>query len=152
MTESQTDQNDDNTSSESSSREIRYPENRVVGVVETPEQLGSAVETLTSGGFMTSEIEVLCGAAAAKQLRESTGRSGLAHLAMRISESIGMPNDESTIKNRYADALRSGKLLLAILALSEDRRQTASRILLEHGATNVKFFGKHTITGPARAD
>ena len=91
--------------------EVRYPENRVVGLLATTEQLESAVGALTSGGFLASE-----------KLRANTGRSGLAHLAMRFAESIGMPNDETAIKNQYADELGSGQLLLTVLAPREERR------------------------------
>jgi len=72
---------------------------------------------------------------------------------MRFAESIGMPNDETTIKNEYADGLRNGQLLVAVLAPTEERRRVAGRILEEHGGTNVRFFGQYTIEGPnSRAD
>jgi hypothetical protein len=134
-------------------KEVRYPENHVVGLIDTRQQLESAVEAMTSGGFLPSEIEVIHGAAASEKLRDNTGRSGLAHLAMRFAESIGMPNDETTIKNEYADGLRNGRLLVAVLAPTEERRRIAGRILEEHGGTNVRFFGQYTIEGPnSRAD
>ena len=134
-------------------KEVRYPENRVVGLLDTTEQLESAVEALTSGGFLPSEIECIHGAAASEKLRANTGRSGLAHLAMRLAESIGMPNDETAIKNQYADGLGNGQLLLAVLAPSEERRRVAVRILEKHGGTNVRFFGQYTIEHPrSRAD
>ena len=152
MTESQHDRASSDARDELQNREVRYPENRVLGLVENPEQLASTVNALTSGGFLQSEIEVICGSAAAERLRENTGRTGLAHLAMRIGESIGMPNDETAIKNRYADALKQGKLLVAVLALSDDRKAEATRILQANGAVGVLFFGKNLIERPARAD
>jgi hypothetical protein len=133
-------------------KEVRYPENRVVGLLDTSEQLESAVAALTSGGFLPSEIEVIHGAAASQKLRENTGRSGLAHLAMRFAESIGMPNDETEIKNQYADGLGKGQLLIAVLAPTEERRRVAGRLLEENGAVNVRFFGQYTIERPGRAD
>jgi len=60
----------------------------VVGLIATTEQLESAVDALTSGGFLASEIEVIHGAAASEKLRKNTGRSGLAHLATRNLISI----------------------------------------------------------------
>jgi hypothetical protein len=110
------------------------------------------VDALTGGGFLPSEIDVVYGAAAAEKLRENTGRSGLAHLAMRFSESIGLPNDETAIKNQYADGLHRGQILIAVLAPTEDRREQASRLLEENGATNARFFGQYTIEPPTRAD
>jgi hypothetical protein len=139
-------------SEDRSEREMRYPENRVVAFIDTREQLESAVTALTSGGFLASEIEVIHGAAASEKLRESTGRSGLAHLAMRFAESIGLPNDETRIKNQYADGLARGQILVTVLAPSEDRRAAAGRILEEHGGTNVRFFGPYTIEHVKRRD
>src|SRR5690242_9511144 len=97
---------------------------RAVALLDTGEQLESAVGALTSG-VLPSEIEVIHGAAASDKLRENTGRSGLAHLAMRFGESIGIPNDETTIKNEYADGLGKGQLLLAVVASTEQRRTLA---------------------------
>jgi len=153
MTEGRTENTGAQARGDVTNKEIRYPENHVVGLLDTTEQLESAVEALTNGGFLPSEIECIHGAAASEKLRANTGRSGLAHLAMRFAESIGMPNDETTIKNQYADGLGKGQLLLAVLAPSEERRRVAARILEERGGTNVRFFGQYTIEHPrSRAD
>ena len=152
MTESRRENTDAHARENAKDNEVRYPENRVVGLLDTAEQLESAVDALTTGGFLPSEIEVVHGAAAAEKLRENTGRSGFAHLAMRFAESLGMPNDETSIKNQYADGLAKGQLLLTVLAPTDERRQVAGRLLQERGATNVRFFGRYTIERPARAD
>jgi hypothetical protein len=152
MTERHHDHASSDASDDFEEREIRYPENRVLGLLDSPEQLGSTVNALTSGGFLRSEVEVICGRAAAEKLRENTGRTGLASLAMRIGESIGMPNDETAIKNKYADALKQGRILVTVLAPSDDRKAAATRIFQTNGADEVRFFGKRFIEGPARAD
>jgi len=153
MTEGRMDNTGAHARENAKDKEVRYPENRVVGLLATREQLESAVDALTSGGFLASEIEVIHGAAASEKLRQNTGRSGLADLAMRFAESIGMPNDETAIKNLYADGLGSGQLLLAVLAPTEERRRVAGRILEEHGGTEVRFFGQYTIeSASSRAD
>lgn len=152
MTDGHMDSTDARKPDANTGREIRYPENRVVGLLDTPQQVASAVDAMTAGGILRSEIEVVCGDAAAERLRENTGRTGLADLVMRFSQFIGMPNDEAAIKGRYADALEGGKFLLSVLAASDERRDIATRILGEHGGTGVKFFGKHTIHLSPRAD
>ena len=152
MTENERDHASSGARDDFEGREVRYPENRVLGLVDNPEQLESTVNALTSGGFMQSEVEVICGSAAAEKLRESTGRTGFANLAMRIGEAIGMPNDETAIKNKYADALKHGRILVTVLAPSDDRKAAATRILQANGADGVRFFGKRLIEGPARAD
>src|SRR5690348_5829549 len=76
---------------------VRYPENNVVAVIDSLEELEELIESLTGGGFLKSEIQALHGEAAADRLRTSTGRSGLAGLAMRLVASLGMPNDETAM-------------------------------------------------------
>lgn len=45
----------------------------MLAIIDTRDQLRAAIEALTTGGFLTSEIDILHGAAAAKKLREETG-------------------------------------------------------------------------------
>lgn len=131
---------------------VQYPENRMLAIIDSREQLREAIEALTSGGFLASEIEILHGAAAAKSLQEETGRSGLAHLAMRLAAAIRMPNDELELKSHYADALADGRFLISVLAPSEDRQRIAAQLLRAHGGADVRFFSRYTITSPQRAD
>lgn len=124
---------------------MRYPENNVVAIIDTPEELTELVESLTGGGFLKSEIEALYGQAAAEKLRTSTGRSGLAGLMMRLIASIGMPNDETAMKNRYASALTAGQILVRVEAPTDERKELAAKILREHGGQFVNFLGQYTI-------
>jgi hypothetical protein len=48
---------------------IRYPENHVVGIVDSPEAATEAVRSLTSGGFLPSEVTVACGPQTADLVR-----------------------------------------------------------------------------------
>ncbi|HEY9516574.1 MAG TPA: hypothetical protein VIQ74_12935 [Gemmatimonadaceae bacterium] len=122
-----------------------YPKNHVVGVLYTEEQVVAAARTLTGGGFLTSEIHVATGRAAADSLDEITGRGGLAGVAIRIAEALGVTNDEMRLKDIYEEALRHGHFVLGVLAPTEDRKQLAKRILLQHGADSVNFMARFTI-------
>lgn len=46
---------------ERSADRTRYPENHVVAVLDTREQLTAAVAALTGGGFLDSEIQLRAG-------------------------------------------------------------------------------------------
>jgi hypothetical protein len=131
---------------------VQYPENRMLAILDTRDELRSAIDALTNGGFLASEIEILHGATAAKKLQEDTGRTGFANLAMRFVEAIRLPNDETALKNRYADALADGRFLVAVLAPSKDRQRVAAQLLREHGGEDVHFYSRYTITSPPRAD
>src|SRR4051794_36316586 len=56
MTEGRMDNTGAHARENAKDKEVRYPENRVVGLLATREQLESAVDALTSGGFLASEI------------------------------------------------------------------------------------------------
>jgi hypothetical protein len=131
-----------------------YPMNQVVGVLDTEQQLVAAVKALTSGGFLASEINVATGPAAADHLRATTGREGLADLAIRVAEALGVRNDEMKVKARYEAALRENQFVIGVLAPTEERKRLATRMLREHGAHDVNYMSRFTIERlvPPRAD
>jgi hypothetical protein len=124
---------------------VSYPTNHVVGVVARPDDASAAWGALTSSGFLQSEVTVTSGPAAADALRASTGRTGLAHLAIRIAERFGVNDEEMEAKASYEQALRDGKLVVGVLAPTDERKELAARILREHGARPINFLGKLTI-------
>lgn len=145
MSDRRTNRDANQDSTTQSDRPVRYPTNHVVGVVDTAEQLKSAVTALTGGGFLASEVEVVCGPAAADALAKSTGRTGLTNLAMRVAERFGVWDDEMEMKARYEQALRDGRFLVSTLAPTEERRALAARILEDHGGHLINFLGRFSI-------
>lgn len=125
--------------------EVRYPTNHVLAIVGTPEQLASIVDALTGNGFLESEVGVGCGREAAERLRVATGRTGLAGLAIRLAERLGVANDEMMVKERYEQALRDGQYVVSVHTPTDERKQLAARILEEHGASFVNFLGRFSI-------
>ena len=123
----------------------RYPANHVVGIFATTEQLGAAVSALVDAGFAASEAEVQCGPLAADALHTSTGRKGLAHLAIRIAERIGIADDERMVKSRYEQALRGGEYVLLVPAESQEARARAAQVLRDHRAHFINFLGRFAI-------
>ena len=126
-------------------REVRYPENRLLGVVDSPDQVSRTLDALASSGFPESDIEIICGASAANTLRANTGRTGLTNVVMRLVESLGMPDDETQIKTQYADLLESGGYLVAVKAATAERKADAVRILKDNGGRSINFFGSLVI-------
>ena len=124
---------------------VSYPTNHVVAVVDHPEQVASTVSDLTSAGFLESEVEVSCGKDAADRLASSTGRTGLAHLAIRVAERLHLTDEEMEAKKEYERALRDGSYVLSVMAQTDERKKRAADLLGGHGATSVKFLGRFTI-------
>ena len=124
---------------------VHYPTDHVVAIVDTADKAGAAWTVLTHSGFLESEVTVSYGQAAADAIDASTGRTGLANMAMRIAERFGVQNDEMAMKERYEQALRDGRFVVAVLTPTEDRKELASQILRDHGGTFVNFLGRFAI-------
>ena len=123
----------------------QYPVNHVVGVVDTPAEARAAAEALTGGGFLASEVHVACGSDAAETLRATTGRTGLANVAIRIAQRLGVANDEMEVKAAYEKALAEGRFVLVVDAPTDTRRELATSLLREHNAHAVAFLGRYSI-------
>ena len=124
---------------------IHYPTNHVLAIVDTPEQLTAAVAALQRAGFPASELVVGSGPATADALHASTGRSGLADLAIRIGQGLGMALEETEVKDRYEQALRDGRVVVSVPAPDDARKERAAGLLAEHGAHFINFLGKYSI-------
>ena len=61
---------------------------------------------------------------------------------------------EMETKKRYEQAMRENRFVLAVAAPTPEHKEQATRILREHGAHTVAFFGKHTSTSyrPTKCD
>lgn len=123
----------------------RYPVKNVVGILDTPDQVDSAVNALLAGGFLDSGISVACGQAKAAAMDAATGRTGLAHVAIRVAEKFGLSTDEMDMKERYEQALRGGQYVIAVLAPSEERKSRAAQILKDSSGRFVNYLGRFTI-------
>ena len=130
---------------ESGHEPIRYPTDHVLAVLDNRSEMNAAVAALEGGGFLASEIQVGTGIAAADELDATTGRRGLASMLIRLAERIGATDEEMETKNRYEQAMRENRFVLSVAAATPERKEQATRILREHRAHTVAFFGKHTI-------
>jgi len=126
---------------------IRYPTKHVVGVLDTAEQVAAVVPDLRANGFMDSEIHVHCGVDRADALNASTGRTGLANIAIRIAEKLGIEDTEMERKELYEQAMRDGRFVMLVSAPTDDRKDRAAEMLAKHGAHTVSYHGRFTIQG-----
>ena len=145
MSDARTDRDEIHDSPDRVPASTRYPTNHVLAVVDGVEPVEEAAQALKDGGFLDSEIEIIHGPTAADILAENTGRTGIAHLAIRLAERIGVADEEMELKDRYEQALREGRFAISVLAPTEDRKNTAAQILRDHGAHFVNFLGRFSI-------
>lgn len=129
---------------------VSYPINHVVGVVDTVEQVAALLPDLKAGGFADSDIRVHCGKDRAAALESSTGRRGLANLAIRIAEMAGLKNIEMERKEFYERAMREGRFVVLVAAPTDEHKDRASEALARHRAHAVSFLGRFTIESIVR--
>ena len=123
---------------------VRYPQDHVAAILDTPAQLTDALGALT-GGFLESELIVLAGQEEAERLDAGTGRTGLLHHVIRIADRLGVLNKEMEVKERYERALREAGHVVLVLAPTEERKRLAADILRDSGGHFIRYFGRFTI-------
>ena len=121
---------------------LRQPRNKIVGIVDTPEEVQSAIVELNNAGFGEDAIDVLCGKEGADRLDVTGGKHGpLARLYRFVEQAKNL--------REYQQDLLSGHFLIAIEAAEEDKRAQALTILRSHGGHRVNFYGKWAVEGLA---
>ena len=124
---------------------LSYPTQHVVAVLDTADQVADAVKELVASGFLMSDVQVGCGTATADALAATTGRKGLAGLAVRIAEAIGYENFEMRVKAVVEQALRDGRYVALVAAPERGRKDLAVGILTSHGAHSVSYHDRLTV-------
>ena len=124
---------------------VQYPANHVLAVLDDHAQAVAAVTDLRNAGYLESEIELNTGAERADDVAASTGRGGLAGMLIRLAGRLGVADEEMETKNRFEQALRDNRFVIAVATPSDERKERATTILREHGGHSVAYFGKHPI-------
>jgi hypothetical protein len=120
---------------------LRYPTDKLLGVVNTPEELQATVLELNAAGFGEREISMLCGKQGADRL-DITGKDhGAFARVYRLIEKLGGYKNLTD----YQQQLLHGHFLLAIAAANKKKKQQALKALQSHGGHEINFFGKLAI-------
>ena len=69
---------------------------------------------------------------------------GLAGLAIRIADQLGIQNVEMEARAQYEQAIREGRYVLRVSAAQEQKPEVVE-ILKRHGAHGISYFSKYTI-------
>ncbi len=122
---------------------LRYPTDRIVAVIDEPDQVAIAVARLSEAGFDGEEVRVLCGEEGAQRLDASGERHGLLARLTRILQNFG---EEDTHAERHAAELRAGHYVVGVhVGEDEDRKAAAHLALKDADAHFVHYYGDWTI-------
>jgi hypothetical protein len=114
-----------------------YPTNQLIAVIDDPAAAEAAARALTEAGF---EVTLFRGPESAASFR-GTGRArGSWTRFVRIFQFMSM--DQMPDFVTYEAALGEGRAVITVRIRGRPRLETARRILLEHGAHFLNWFGR----------
>jgi hypothetical protein len=119
-------------------KNLPYPTHRVVGLVSSEDAAGRTIERLKSEGIEEEGIELFLGEPGQACLHNYHARAGaLGHL-LQIAESLGSDQDQS---REYEEAVKRGRVLVAVKAPREDLVETIRGALAQEYATSIRYYG-----------
>ena len=119
------------------------PISSVTAIIDELDDLVAALESLQQSGFSTEQVSVFMGAEGLAKLDLHGEKHGFLARALRALESLAAEEQA----NRDAEAaLKEGRIFIAVLTDgSENQKSMVERILKEHEAHTLRFFGRWTV-------
>ena len=114
--------------------------NRLLGVLDTAEDAGTASQALLRAGFPAEAVTVLLGGEDADRIDSRGKVRGRWRRLWRIVQYT--QTDQMVDLVVYEAALRDGRAVVAVHAPGDAERELAKRVLAEAGAHFMNFFGR----------
>lgn len=118
---------------------LTYPVNKVVALMDNPDDVAVAIEDLIQAGFEREQIFVLCSPRGAERLDVSGGHHGLRGRLYRFREHLGGEREEI---ERAAKHMEGGGLSIFVPA-DEERKSIAAGVLASHGHDMIHYGKSH---------
>ncbi len=116
---------------------IGYPTDHLFGIIDEPEQAGSAIVALRSAGIDDDSVSTFHGDAGAIRIDASGSAHGLFARLIRISQAMSMDGDQS---QRYEDEARNGHTVIAVHIPDDGVRDRALGILKTHHGHYINYY------------
>lgn len=119
---------------------VLYPTNKLIGIIDTPDQMHEAITQLTAIGVPEHEIEVLAGSEEATTSFDVDGTKHgvLSRLWRRMQQISDVEQQEH---RHYAQQAAQGLGVIAVHVPKADQRAQAIAILKENGGHYLHFYG-----------
>jgi hypothetical protein len=122
------------------SRFIGYPTDSLLGVLPDPEVAAQAAADLKGAGIPDRDITILRGDEGASRFDPTGAIHGLIARLRRIVSFTVM--DQLPDMAWYDAAIRAGQAVVMVRLRGDERKAEAVRILREHGAHFVNYYGR----------
>lgn len=120
-----------------------YPSNKVVGVIDSPDDLQDALASLQDAGIKLEDVESLCGEPGIARLDRSGQRHGLVARLIRLAQFVG---EEQTHLQRHEEELSKGHFLVSVVVGRDEAVKNKVRDLLHaHGGHYLHYYGRYAV-------
>jgi hypothetical protein len=121
-------------------RMITYPTNRLLGVIDRPEDAPVAVQALLAAGEVAA-VDLLAGDEGRERLGRLGSPPGPLSRIVRAFQFLTM--DQTPDFLVYERALLDGRAVVAVRVGDRERMLEAARVLEHHGAHFLNYFGRY---------
>ena len=122
---------------------ILYPTNKVIGIIDDPNDCKAALKDLKDAGFTANEIEVLSGEEDARRLDPTGEQHGpLARFVRWIEKAGDMEIEHVT---RHEQEVQAGHFGIGVQAKEPEAREKVLQILKAHNGHFINFYGHWAI-------
>jgi hypothetical protein len=118
---------------------LTTPYDRIKALMDSPDDVGRAIDELAEAGFDREQIFVLCGPQGAERLDISGRHHGLRGRIYRFVEQLG---DVRENLQASADHMSAGGFWVSVPADDADKG-TVAGILGSHGAHDMVHYGQY---------
>lgn len=129
---------------------IPYPTNKVIGIIDDPNDCQAALHDLRAAGFTAVEIEILTGEEGAHRIDVTGEEHGTLARLVRSIQRLGLGDLEPNHIRRYEQAMLAGHFAIGVTAKQEEAREKVHEILKAHHGHFINFYGKWVIEGLER--
>lgn len=120
-------------------RDVWYPENDVLAVIDDRDDATRAVIGFTNAGWHAEDILVLSGEAVEERL-DATGAH--CHLIGHLLRTLwSVSTTEGLLFRDYQEEARQGHSIIAVHTHEGKNLEEAREVLSQHGARRIEFFG-----------
>ena len=122
---------------------IFYPTNKVVGIIDEPDDCKAALLDLRAAGFTADEVEVLTGEEGAHRVDPTGEEHGRLGRIVRWLQKFG--DMEPVHVKRHEQELLAGHYGIGVIAKEPETREKVLKILKTHRGHFINFYGKWMI-------